>query len=313
MSAADLEEGGYGAFASVINADSAHPTRIVIPDAQLLFTAHFHRAGPDLILTGRDGQIHIIPGYFSGEQQPALVAPNGAALSPDLVGLLAGSQTPNEYAQAGQSTPPDPIGRVEKVVGDVTVVRNGVAVTLNVGDAVYKSDIVQCGDHSSVGLGFPDGSALNLVANTRMALNDYSYDPNSTSNSALFNLVEGGLSFVAGKVAHTGDMKIDTPVALLGIRGTAGWLYEDATVTSQAGTVTLHFGAVFDSVSNTESTYTLYALDLQRPTTARRARQSDFVGDGDVDKRTGGDAPGDACRHSSGDRAAGFHASAVRD
>ena len=59
-----------------------------------------------------------------------------------------------------------------------------------------------------------------------MALNEYSYDPNSTSNSALFNLVEGGLSFVAGKVAHTGDMKIGTPIATMGIRGTAGWLYE---------------------------------------------------------------------------------------
>ncbi len=79
----------------------------------------------------------------------------------------------------------------------------------------------------------------------------------------MFNLVEGGLSFVAGKVAHTGDMKIGTPVATMGIRGTAGWLYEDtvANITANAGNVTLHFAAVFDSVTNTESTYTLYAVD----------------------------------------------------
>jgi len=263
MAAAYFGEGGYGASASVIHADSAHPNHIVVPDAQLLFTAHFHRAGPDLVLTGRDGHNHIVPGYFSGEHRPALAAPNGAMLSPDLVDLLAGSAAPNEYAQAGLVTPADPIGRVEKVVGDVTVVRNGVSVTLNVGDAVYKSDIVQTGANSSAGVAFPDGSALNLVANTRMALSDYSYDPNSTSNSALFNLVEGGLSFVAGKVAHTGDMKIGTPVATMGIRGTAGWLYEDtvANITANAGNVTLHFAAVFDSVTNTESTYTLYALD----------------------------------------------------
>ena len=263
MTAAYFGEGGYGASASVIHTDSAHPNHIVVPDAQLLFTAHFHRAGPDLVLTGRDGHNHIIPGYFSSEHPPALVAPNGAMLSPHLVDLLAGSAAPNEYAQAGPITPPDPIGRVEKVVGNVTVVRNGVAVTLNVGDAVYKSDVVQTGADSSVGIGFPDGTALNLVANTRMALNEYSYDPNSTSNSALFNLVEGGLSFVAGKVAHTGDMKIGTPVATMGIRGTAGWLYEDtvANITANAGNVTLHFAAVFDSVTNTESTYTLYAVD----------------------------------------------------
>jgi hypothetical protein len=44
---------------------------------------------------------------------------------------------------------------------------------------------VQTGANSSVGIGFPDGTALNLVANTRMALNDYSFDASSTSNSAL--------------------------------------------------------------------------------------------------------------------------------
>jgi len=261
MVAAYLEEGSYGAPASVINLDSVHPNHVVVPDAEFLFTAHFHRAGPDLVLIGRDGHKLIIPGYFASEHRPALIAPNGAALPAHLIDLLAGPAAPNEYAQAGAAAAPEPIGRVEKVVGAVTVVRNGVAVTLNVGDAIYKSDVVQTGEHSSLGIAFPDGTAFNLVANTRMALNEYAYDANSTSNSALFNLVEGGLSFVAGKVAHTGDMKIDTPVALLGIRGTAGWLYEDATVTSQAGTVTLHFGAVFDSVSNTESTYTLYALD----------------------------------------------------
>ncbi len=65
---------------------------------------------------------------------------------------------------------------MEKVVGNVTVVRNGVSVALNVGDAVYKSDVVQTGASSSVGISFPDGTALNLVANTRMALNEYSYD-----------------------------------------------------------------------------------------------------------------------------------------
>jgi hypothetical protein len=263
MAAAYFREGGYGAPASVIDVDSTHPGHIVVPDAQLLFTAHFHRAGPDLVLTGRDGHNHIIPGYFSGEHRPALAAPNGAMLSPDLVDLLAGSVAPNEYAQAGPVAPPEQIGRVEKVIGEVTVMRNGTAVTLNVGDAVFKSDVLQTGTGSSVGVAFPDGSAINLVANTRMALSDYSYDANSTSNSALFNLVEGGLSFVAGKVAHTGDMKIGTPVATMGIRGTAGWLYEDtvANITANAGNVTLHFAAVFDSVTNTESTYTLYAVD----------------------------------------------------
>jgi hypothetical protein len=78
---------------------------------------------------------------------------------------------------------------------------------------VYKSDVIQTGANSSCGVSFPDGTALNLVANTRMALNEYSFDANSNSNQALFSLVQGTFAFVAGQVAHTGDMKIETPVA----------------------------------------------------------------------------------------------------
>jgi hypothetical protein len=34
-----------------------------------------------------------------------------------------------------------------------------------------------------------------------MALNEFVYDPNSTSNSALINLVQGTVSFIASQVA----------------------------------------------------------------------------------------------------------------
>src|SRR6202012_4652950 len=100
---------------------------------------------------GHDGRHHIIPNYFS-ENRLALSAPNGASLSADLVELLAGSPTPNQYAQAQPTAGADPIGQVEKVVGNAVVMRNGVAVTLNVGDKVYKSDVVQTGADSQLGI-----------------------------------------------------------------------------------------------------------------------------------------------------------------
>ena len=157
-----------------------------------------------------------------------------------------------------RTAPADAIGRIEKVVGDVTVMRNGVAVALHVGDAVYKNDVVQTGADSSAGIGFPDGTALNLVANTRMALNDYVYDPNGTSNDALFNLVQGGFAFVAGKVAHTGDMKIGTPVATMGIRGTTGYaLQQVATVNANVGNVTMSFAVVADPGTDRVGQYDL--------------------------------------------------------
>ncbi len=254
--------GGYGQGASVI-ANDAPQHAVLVPDAELLFTGAFRRAGPDLVLTGNDGHHHIVPGYFASEQPPALMAPNGASLTGDVVKLLAGSPTPGQYAQAQPTTPADAIGHVEKAVGDATVMRNGVAVALHVGDAVYKSDVLQTGAASSVGISFPDGTALNLVANTRMALNEYSYDPNGNSNAALMTLVEGTFAFVAGKVAHTGDMKIATPVATMGIRGTTGVVEQQqpGTISSNQGQMAYGFAVVPDFGTTANGAYTLCFTD----------------------------------------------------
>jgi hypothetical protein len=53
-----------------------------------------------------------------------------------------------------------------------------------------------------------------------MVLNEFVYDPTGKSNSTLISLTKGAFTFVAGKVAKTGDMKIETPIAVVGIRGT---------------------------------------------------------------------------------------------
>jgi hypothetical protein len=224
-------EGGADIGASVFHFDASQPDRVNISDAELLFRGHFARSGPDLVLTGDDGERHLVPGYFASENHPTLYAPNGAHLSGDVVDMLAGSPTPGHYAQAQQTLPPDAIGKVQKVVGSVTVIRNGTAVGLHVGDAIHKSDVIETGVNSSCGIAFPDGTALDLVANTRMALNDYTYDVAGSANNALFTLVEGTFAFVAGQVAHTGNgMKISTPVATMGIRGTVGLFKTDRTV-----------------------------------------------------------------------------------
>ena len=274
MAYASRGQGDYGASGAVIHHETSDHS-VLVADAELLFTAHFHRAGPDLVLTGHDGQRYLIPGYFASEHHPTLVAPNGAHLSPDVVDLLAGSPTPGQYAQAQPAQPPDSVGKIEKVVGDVTVVRNGVAVALNVGDAVFKSDVVQTGSQSMAGIGFPDGTALNLVANTRMALSDYSYDPNGTSNSALFSLVEGTFQFVAGKVAHSGDMKIVTPMATMGIRGTTGFVEDHVgAITSNQGNVHYYAYGLFNDfdpithrATDTHGAYDVMVLNPDGTTT----------------------------------------------
>jgi hypothetical protein len=242
---------GHSDSSSLIHSDSHFANVIVVPDADLLIHGTYHRSGLDLVLTGHDGRNHVIAGYFASEHPAGLAAPNGAHFSAEMVELLAGSPAPHEYAQAqGQAAATvDSIGKVQKVSGEVTVQRNGVSVALNVGDVVYKSDIIITGADAKCGLTFPDGTALELLPNTRMALNEYHYDSNSTSNQALFTLVEGTFGFVASKVAHTGEMKIGTPVATMGIRGTTGVVQ---MVKSTAGEITYSY-SVYDDPGTTHS------------------------------------------------------------
>ena len=151
----------------------------------------------------------------------------GSALLPDSVRAQSNAAQP----PAG-SLQSSPIGKVVTTSGSVTIEHaSAVVVQANLpaasgvgqtklGDLVYKGDVVQTGADGKVGITFTDGTAFNLSSNARMVLDEFVYDPNGKSNSTLFSLTKGTFTFVAGKVAKTGDMKIETPVATMGIRGT---------------------------------------------------------------------------------------------
>src|SRR5207247_8553945 len=100
---------------------------------------------------------------------------------------------------------------------------------------VHKGDVGQSGSDSTLGITFIDGTVFGLASNAKMVLNEMVYDPNGSDNKSLLSLVAGTISFVAGATAKKGDMKIDTPVATMGIRGTAVLVEIDFEVQVQGG------------------------------------------------------------------------------
>ncbi|WP_300254107.1 tandem-95 repeat protein, partial [Bradyrhizobium sp.] len=190
----------------------------VVPDPNFIFHGEFKRAGVDLILSN-DGRDFVVHDYFKGEKRASLASPDGAHLTGDLVNALAGNV---QYAQAAPGAgAAQVIGHVTKLTGSATAIRNGVSIILNQGDNVEKGDVVSTGSDSTLGLTFIDGTVFGLSANARMVLNEMVYDPNGSNNSSLLSLVAGTITFVAGETAKHGEMKVDTPVATMGIRGTA--------------------------------------------------------------------------------------------
>jgi VCBS repeat-containing protein len=211
-----------GSFASVSPLTiKTNGTPVEIPDAALLFNADFSRSGSDLVLVGADGKTIIIVDYFATNGLVDLNSPDGAVLTADVVAALVGPVAPGQYAQTGAPQGSAAIGQVETLSGTATATRtDGTIVELKVGTLVFKGDVIQTGDGSSLGITFVDQSVFSLFDNARMVLNDLVYDPGASSNSMLVSLVQGSFVFVAGQIAPTGDMKVQTPVATMGIRGT---------------------------------------------------------------------------------------------
>jgi hypothetical protein len=153
-----------------------------------------------------------------------------------LVLALAGSSPGPVQAQSDSprravlDSSSKPIGKVVAADGSVIIEHAGAAIVqanvagesiqTKIGDPVYLGDVVRTGADGRVGINFVDGTSFNLSSNARMALDEYVYEPAGKSNSTIFNLTRGTFVFVAGQVAKTGDMRIETPVATMGVRGT---------------------------------------------------------------------------------------------
>ncbi|MCA6109249.1 nidogen-like domain-containing protein [Bradyrhizobium cenepequi] len=194
-----------------------HADSFIVPDAHLLFSGNFNKSGDDLVISDELHRV-VVPNYFHGDKHPMLLSPEGASLDPKVVDALTGHTV---YAQAGAPPAANLVGHIAKMTGSASVVRGGVTVELHNSEAVYQNDVVQTGSGSTLGLVLNDGTTFNLNANARLMLNELTYDASSSSNSSLITLVQGAASFVAGQVARTGDMKVATPIATMGIRGTA--------------------------------------------------------------------------------------------
>ena len=90
----DVLPDGHGAHLGAhVHVDSvsthAPPGAIIVPDAHLLFTGDFKRAGVDLILSG-DGRELVLHDYFKGEKRAPLASKDGAHLTGDIVNALTG-------------------------------------------------------------------------------------------------------------------------------------------------------------------------------------------------------------------------------
>jgi hypothetical protein len=137
--------------------------------------------------------------------------------------LAAHAQTPQSQTSTNAAGS-DQVGQVATLQGSATVARANAAaaIALQINDLIFKNDTLQTGANSALGVTFDDETTFSLSANARIVVNEFIYEDGGTGNTALYTVARGTAAFVASAVAKTGDMKIATPTATMGIRGTTG-------------------------------------------------------------------------------------------
>jgi hypothetical protein len=159
--------------------------------------------------------------FETGREASALGTPAGPT---KLAQAQPAQAQPPSPAAAPSPAPAadEPIGNVATLTGSATVTRNNAATPLHLQDDIFQGDFLQTQANSALGVTFTDATTFNLTANATITVDSFVYEDGGKKNGALFDVAKGTVAFVAAAVAHTGDMRISTPSATLGIRGTTG-------------------------------------------------------------------------------------------
>jgi hypothetical protein len=129
--------------------------------------------------------------------------------------LLAVSRSPSN-ADNSQ------VAQIKTVAGQAEIVRNGARIVARVGDLLYEKDTIETGPDGSIGITFIDNTVMSSGPDSQIVLEDYKFSSSKFKGSMLADLNRGTVSMISGDIARSspGAMKVKTPTAILGVRGT---------------------------------------------------------------------------------------------
>jgi hypothetical protein len=125
-------------------------------------------------------------------------------------------------AALSQAAASAPIAQVKTVTGQVVIERSAQRLPVKIGDPLFEKDVVVTGPDGAIGITFIDNTVFSTGPNSQLALDEFQFDSNNFRGSMLADMRQGTLAVVSGDITRSapGAMKIKTPTAVLGVRGT---------------------------------------------------------------------------------------------
>ena len=121
------------------------------------------------------------------------------------------------------------VGLVKVARGSVQIQRGADRLPATVGTALQASDVLVTGADGSAGVTFTDNSLVSVGPNSVFAIDKYRFDSTTHAGEFEGNLRQGRLAAVSGKMVKQSpeSMKIRTPSAIMGVRGTEFLVHVD--------------------------------------------------------------------------------------
>jgi FecR protein/Peptidase M10 serralysin C terminal/Bacterial Ig-like domain (group 3) len=137
--------------------------------------------------------------------------------------LVASGVEFGDACRAAAGELPLVIGNIQTAIGCGTISHaGGIALQAVVGDPVCLGDVIETAADGRIEIRFIDGTVFDLSRDTRVVLNEFARDADGAFRSALFAVTRGTFAFVAGLLARTGSLTVDTPVGSIRSRSQVG-------------------------------------------------------------------------------------------
>ncbi|MEA2974867.1 MAG: hypothetical protein QOF19_387, partial [Alphaproteobacteria bacterium] len=122
---------------------------------------------------------------------------------------------------------------ISQTIGKAAAVNpasTGSGRVLTLGAEVVHKERIQTSGSGSLQLLFIDRTSMNIGPNSDLVIDEYVFDPKTNTGKMSVSLGKGLMRFVGGQISHDGNATVNTPSAVIGIRGATGsFTYDPGT------------------------------------------------------------------------------------
>jgi hypothetical protein len=136
--------------------------------------------------------------------------------------VLTLATTPSFAQQA-----PSAAGRIKVASGSAFVVRAGALVPAEAGQVVFEADSLRTGANGRLGITLKDDTRISLGPGSEVRVDRFLYAPADGQMGLVLKVVRGVMAYVSGRIAKLSpdSIRLETPAAVVGVRGTTLGLY----------------------------------------------------------------------------------------